>query len=112
MMLNEQDRKQLELAESYICKAGEILHALYATTPQTKPVVTKGTTKINNTEVPAEIAGLAHIAEGDGLYVLTRPFDRSEQGKSNWVAINDFVKGIGGKWVSAGKDSRWEIPKK
>ena len=31
--------------------------------------------------------------------------------KSTFVGINNIVKSLGGRWVSMGKDSRWEIPK-
>jgi len=75
---------------------------------QAKPATDK-TVKINNTEVPAIIQELADIREGDGLYILTKPWTPD---KGDWMEINNFVKVCGGKWVSAGKDSRWEIPKK
>jgi hypothetical protein len=82
--------------------------SITAPSSQVKPAADK-TVKINNTEVPATIQELADIREGDGLYILTKPWTPY---KDDWVTINNFVKGIGGKWVRAGKDSRWEIQKK
>lgn len=68
--------------------------------------------KINNTEIPTFVNELTKISEGDGLYVLMKPYDRTEKGRTDWVDINNYVKAQGGKWIKAGRDSRWEIPKK
>ena len=85
-----------------------LVNSAYADTA--KQIATDNkTVKINNTEVPLEIADLIHIAEGDGLYVVTKPWTPDKQ---DWIAINNFVKNLGGKWISAKRDSRWEIPKK
>lgn len=43
----------------------------------------------------------------DSLCVL-RP--KQFFGKEVWGDINKKVKAIGGEWVSAGKDSHWDVP--
>jgi hypothetical protein len=30
--------------------------------------------------------------------------------RDTWLAINAKVDEVGGRWMSAGEDSRWEIP--
>ena len=43
---------------------------------------------------------------------LKIPYVRGEDGKQNWVTINQIIKDNDGKWISAGADSHWELPKK
>ena len=46
------------------------------------------------------------------VYFLKIPYVRGESGRQNWTDINNIVKEHGGKWISAGADSHWELPKK
>lgn len=38
------------------------------------------------------------------------PYIHGEKGRETWRQINEAIKECGGKWVSMGKDSHWEIP--
>ena len=46
--------------------------------------------------------------EGDSIVIVAKQYFYD---KTKWELVNTIVKEYGGKWVSAGKDSRWEVPK-
>ena len=49
---------------------------------------------------------------GNYIKVQLKQFLHGDQGKAKWEAINNQVKEFGGKWVSLGKDSHWQVSKK
>ena len=60
--------------------------------------------------LPENLAALITF-EDKGTYWSIKPKEYIHQ-HEKWVAINVFLAGLGGAWVSVGKESRWEIGKK
>ena len=48
----------------------------------------------------------------NNVWILKIPYVRGEDGRQNWKEINDIVKSNDGKWITAGADSHWELPRK
>jgi len=55
-----------------------------------------------------EFAEDLEFAQGEGM-VLYAP-KRYFKDKSTWIAINKIIKAHGGKWITAGEGSHWEVP--
>ncbi len=87
---------------------------LTAETPKPEPkperVVIDTEQKLRS-NFPQELADLLTVSNQGGEWWLTKPYDRSEEGKAAWVKINELVKTLGGSWDSAGRDSHWSVPK-
>lgn len=49
---------------------------------------------------------LTFVAQVDGLVTITATW----LGKGSFDEVSRVVTSMGGKWISAGKASRWEIP--
>ena len=61
---------------------------------------------------PEELRNLMVAEEKAGVWELKfKHFIRGEEGQKAWAKANAVIKNLGGKWVSAGKDSRWVVPK-
>ncbi len=49
---------------------------------------------------------LTAVLMPNGSVAVTMPWSP----KADWDEVNEAVEAVGGKWVSAGKASRWEVP--
>ena len=101
LMRNEVDKQKLT---AFL----EIVNGVLERPPPTESEVT--------TEV--SVAEVMRVFDDDQLAVLE--FSQEDQviairrkqylARDTWLAINSKVDEIGGRWISAGEDSRWEIP--
>jgi len=57
---------------------------------------------------PAELEDLLTFTEKDD-YIMVKP--RQYLGSENFGRINSIIRGAGGQYISAGKDSHFRIPK-
>lgn len=68
---------------------------------------------MNLKEVEVALADFKHllsIEEATDCFYIKMPYVYGEKGRETWRQVNEAVKECGGKWVSMGKDSHWEIP--
>lgn len=70
------------------------------------------TPKTNGLGMPTWMTSKVTVTEDTNNYNIKKPYDRSEKGEEEWSEIMNWVRSLGGKWISAGKDSHWTIPKK
>ena len=59
-------------------------------------------------EFPKDLANLLEVSKVGMVWIL-KPVHFL--GAEKWKEINDIVKNCGGKWIGAGKESNWEVPK-
>ena len=79
--------------------------------PQLKPQpreVERATAKGILNEFPPELANLLDVSEVGQVWIL-KPI--TFLGTEKWKQINDIVKACDGRWIGAGKESNWEVPK-
>ena len=79
--------------------------------PEQKPPAPKTKTTIPQIidSLPDDITrNLDARIEGDKIIVTVKQYFYD---KTKWNLADDVIKKFGGRWVSAGKDSRWEVPK-
>lgn len=57
---------------------------------------------------PAELEDLLTFTEKDD-YIVVKP--RQYLGSENFGRINSIIRGVGGQYISAGKDSHFRIPR-
>lgn len=101
LLRNEVDRQKLT---AFL----EIVNGVLQSPPSTEGEVTSGIT----------VAEAMRVFDDDQLEVLEFSQDkqvivirRKQYLERNvWLAINAKVDELDGRWVSAGEDSRWEIP--
>jgi hypothetical protein len=101
LMRNEVDKQKLT---AFL----ELVNGLLETPPQSEDVSISGVT----------VAEVRRVFDDDQLTVLE--FSQEENiitirrkqylERDTWLAINAKVDEVGGRWISAGEDSRWEIP--
>jgi hypothetical protein len=101
LMRNEVDKQKLT---AFL----ETINALLESTPRTEDI---STTRIT-------VAEVKRVFDDDHFTVLEFSHEeniitiRRKQylERDTWLAINAKVDEVGGRWISAGEDSRWEIP--
>ena len=59
----------------------------------------------------ADDAERLHVTMGEGvvLYAM-KEYIAGADGKMIWRRIDNIMKLFGGKWISQGKESHWEVP--
>jgi len=62
-----------------------------------------------NAKIPEDLRPLVAVEETDEAFII-RP--RQFLGTENFSKILDIIKKHGGQYISAGKDSRFEIPRR
>ncbi|RLI21473.1 hypothetical protein DRO54_03635 [Candidatus Bathyarchaeota archaeon] len=98
----------------------ELVNALKSTTapqpitqPQPQPIAPspREIRKIEDVRMmfPSELEDLLAFEEEEG-YIIVKP--RQYLGGENFAKIASIVRGAGGEYISAGKDSHFRIPKK
>lgn len=48
------------------------------------------------------------FAQGEGMVIYAPKHYFKD--KSIWISINKIIKAHGGKWITAGEGSHWEVP--
>ena len=91
----------------------ELVNALKSTVPQ-PPTPAPAPETIRRIEdvrmmFPSELGDLLSFEEEDN-YIIVKP--RQYLGGENFAKIASIVRGAGGEYISAGKESHFRIPKK
>ena len=47
------------------------------------------------------------FTDAEGKYIIQ---SKTWLDKDTWNAVNKIIKAHGGKWISGGKESHWEVP--
>ena len=79
------------------------------TTEAAKPIGNPPTELLVN--FPEDLRELINVSDVGSEWWITKPYDHTDKGKEDFAKISGVVRALHGKWVSAGKDSRWELPK-
>ena len=86
----------------------ETINALLEHPPRTEDKVT---TKITSAEIMRvfndDQLDVLEFSQEEHVIVIQR---KQYLERETWLAINAKVDEVGGRWISAGENSRWEIP--
>jgi len=93
---------------SKLLKAGGVPSPISAPTPKPAPAEQMRSVKDVRTLFPKELEDMLNFEE-TGKYIIVKP--RQFLGSENFAKIASIVRGTGGEYISAGKESHFRVPR-
>lgn len=75
------------------------------------PEGTEAPSKESLDDALAQDAEFLHVTLGEGkVFYAMKEYIPGDEGKTIWRRVDNIMKMFGGKWISQGKESHWEVP--